>query len=143
MHYVKQLFFSIFFISILSFASCTESKAARDTVTVFDKNDVKILEISNQDGLDYISDLIGNSTENIVENEENAIMLFNEVSKDAIVSYKYIFKHIRDDGKTTTVTFNVYENYPYITMKNIHFIPSMTWELSKEDNKKLQNPKDL
>ncbi len=141
MNYVKKLFFSISLVSVLSFVSCAENKTGKDTVTVYDKDNVKIIEIVNQDGLDYISELIGNSVENL--DEENVMKIFEGVPKDAVISYRYKFSHEREDGKISTVNFDVYENYRYITLKGIPIISPLTWELSEEDNKKLQKPKEL
>ena len=34
----------------------------------------------------------------------------------------------------------VYENYPYMTVKRLPVLNKMTWELSEDDNTKLQAP---
>lgn len=127
------------FIGIVSFTACSNNKdigTRKDMVIVYDSNQAKILEIDDQKTLDYFSELIGNTTNNM----DNEKFPLKKLPKDAKISYRYELISKRDDGAEHSVDFIVYKNYSYITMKGVPLIPSMTWEISQEENNKLQNP---
>lgn len=127
------------FTALTCFFACSFSKKdLGDIITVYDSNNKKIAEFTDQKDIEYYSDLVGNTTENI--SEDNANLLYRKIPSDAKVRYKYVFTHRKDNGKKTSVNFFVYENYPYITLKGIPFIPDVTWELSEKDYNLLQNP---
>ena len=118
----------------------SEVKSRNDIIIVYDKNNNKILETKEQSKIDYYSELVGNSVENI--DEKNVFSVFKSVPTDAVISYKYTMVHKKETGEEEKVDFYVYENYPYITLEGIPALSPLTWELSSEDNKCLQNPKD-
>ncbi len=111
-----------------------------DTIIVYDNNGNEILKTSEQSKIEYFSELIGNSVENI--DNENASTLYKSVPKDAVISYRYTMIHKKQNNDEDKVDFCVYENYPYITLKGIPIITPLTWELSEKDNELLQNPTD-
>ncbi len=111
-----------------------------DTIIVYDNNGNEILKTSEQSKIEYFSELIGNSVENI--DDENASTLYKSVPKDAVISYRYTMIHKKQNNDEDKVDFYVYENYPYITLKGIPVITPLTWELSEKDNEMLQNPTD-
>lgn len=108
-----------------------------DTIEIYNSENEKILETQDQKILDYMSYLIGMSTERM--DEKNHKDFFKEVPEDAKVRYHYVFITRRDNKEVSKVDFYVYENYPYMTLKGIPLISQFTWELSKEDLEQLQN----
>ncbi len=149
MNKLKFYVFTLFFLFlVINFTGCrdydvnsTKSNASgNDTIIVYDGNDKMIAEFTEQKKIDYFATLIGTSVENI--GNGNTVTLYKTIPDDAIVSYKYAMKHKKNNGDEDTVYFYVYKNYPYITLKGVSFIPSLTWELSAEDNNSLQNPKN-
>lgn len=137
-------------LMILILSSCSEKQSSdntrpinkKDNIVIYDADGNKLREVTEQSELDYFSNLIGNSTENI--DEENADTLLEKVPEDAQISYRYVFISTREsDGVSNQFDFVVYKNYPYITLDGIPFLSTLTWELSEEDNNKLQHPMDL
>ncbi|MDD7362894.1 MAG: hypothetical protein SPI65_04700 [Peptoniphilus sp.] len=115
--------------------------ARQDKMEVYDADGRKILKTSDQDVLDYFSNIIGMSAEEL--DEENYQDFVKDVPEDAKVSYHYVFSTKREDGKTGHVDFYVYENYPYITMKGMPAMGSLTWQLSKEAFEKVNDVEDM
>lgn len=113
-----------------------KTKNRSDIIEVYDKSGTMILEIKDQETLNYFSTLIVNTTKNM--NDDNYPLL--KLPKDAEVSYNYKFITRREDGKENTIDFFVYKNYPYITLRGIPIITPMTWQISEEENIKLQHP---
>lgn len=136
------LFFSFLFIMTACSSNSFDngnSNENSDVVTVYDPNGKKLTEFTEEEDVVYFSELIGNSVENM--DEDNVMStLYKSVPKDAELSFKYVFTHTKDNGKQTTVDFYVYKNYPYLTLKGIPVISPLTWELSEEDNNILQKP---
>lgn len=128
---------SIFVLSGYNFTVENSEKGREDTIEIYNSDNEKILETQDQEILDYISTLIGMSTEKM--DEKNYKDFFKEMPKDAKVRYHYVFITEREDREVSKVDFYVYENYPYMTMKGIPFIPEFTWELSEEDLEQLQH----
>lgn len=128
---------SIFVLSGYNFTVENSEKGREDTIEIYNSDNEKILETQDQEILDYISTLIGMSTEKM--DEKNYKDFFKETPKDAKVRYHYVFITEREDREVSKVDFYVYENYPYMTMKGIPFIPEFTWELSEEDLEQLQH----
>lgn len=121
-------FMTIVFVFLIVLTSC-KSKKKEDKIEIFDSNDIKIAEIEKQDELDYFSDFIEMSVENV--NDKKFENFFKEIPDDAIKSYHFIFTN---GNEGTKIDFYIYENYPYITMEGMPMIPSsLTLELSKED----------
>ncbi len=137
-----SLFVIIIVLSLFVLSGCDSDvdkseKGRKDIIEIYNANNEKVLETQDQKVLDYISNLIGMSTENI--DEKNYKDFLKELPKDAKVRYHYVFITKRDNKKVSEVDFYVYENYPYMTLEGIPLIPHFTWELSKEDSEKLQN----
>ena len=121
-------FMTIVFVFLIVLTSC-KSKKKEDKIEIFDSNDIKIAEIEKQDELDYFSDFIEMSVENV--NDKKFENFFKEIPDDAIKSYHFIFTN---GNEGTKIDFYIYENYPYITMEGVPMITTpLTWELSKED----------
>ena len=137
-------FMTIVFVFLIVLTSC-KSKKKEDKIEIFDSNDIKIAEIEKQDELDYFSDFIEKSVENV--NDKKFENYFKEIPDDAIKSYHLIFTSKGKGNETTKIDFYIYENYPYITMEGLPMITPFTWQLSKEDlkefNDKVQELKDL
>lgn len=128
-------------ICVFLLAACgnqTNMGQKNDRIEVYDKNQNMILEIDSQKELDYFSNLIGNTTANM----ENENFLLVKLPKDAIVSYEYKFITNREDGKETEAKFYVYENYQYITLMGIPMVSPLTWKISDEEYAKLNNPEN-
>lgn len=128
---------SIFVLSGCNFTVENSKKMREDTIEIYNSDNEKILETQDQKILDYISTLIGMSTEKM--DEKNYKEFFKEMPEDAKVRYHYVFITEREDKEVSKVDFYVYENYPYMTMKGIPLIPEFTWELSEEDLEQLQH----
>ena len=128
---------SIFVLSGCNFTVENSKKMREDRIEIYNSDNEKILETQDQKILDYISTLVGMSTEKM--DEKNYKEFFKEMPEDAKVRYHYVFITKRDNKKVSEVDFYVYENYPYMTLEGIPLIPHFTWELSKEDSEKLQN----
>ena len=128
---------SIFVLSGCNFTVENSKKMREDRIEIYNSDNEKILETQDQKILDYISTLIGMSTEKM--DEKNYKEFFKEMPEDAKVRYHYVFIKEREDKEVSKVDFYVYENYPYMTMKGIPLIPEFTWELSEEDLEQLQH----
>ncbi len=128
---------SIFVLSGCNFTVENSKKMREDRIEIYNSDNEKILETQDQKILDYISNLIGMSTEKM--DEKNYKEFFKEMPEDAKVRYHYVFITEREDKEVSKVDFYVYENYPYMTMKGIPLIPEFTWELSEEDLEQLQH----
>lgn len=134
----KFFSFLLYFFVVICLSACTNSNNDGDIVTVYDSSDNKIAEFTSEKDIVYFAELVGNSTENI--DEDNSTILYRDLPKDAKISFKYVFTHKRNNGQKTSVNFFVYENYPYITLGGIPVITPLTWELSADDNNFLQSP---
>lgn len=128
---------SIFVLSGCNFTVENSKKMREDRIEIYNSDNEKILETQDQKILDYISTLVGMSTEKM--DEKNYKEFFKEMPEDAKVRYHYVFITEREDKEVSKVDFYVYENYPYMTMKGIPLIPEFTWELSEEDLEQLQH----
>ncbi|CAC9935576.1 hypothetical protein PEPNEM18_01573 [Aedoeadaptatus nemausensis] len=127
------LAFSIVLTSCVPNTMTEQTRSKKEEkIEIFDSNNKKIVEIEEQEVLDYFGNLTGMSAENI--NDKNFDNYFKEIPDDAIESYHFILTSKRKDKKATEIDFYIYENYPYITMDGMPMIPSsLTWELSKKD----------
>lgn len=135
----RSLLLLLTFLFILTACGdLSNSKKSNDRIEVYDKNQNIIVKKMNQKDLDYFSDLIGKSTDNTTEDDFSLVTLPN----DAEIIYEYKFITSREDGKETKVYFDIYDNYPYITLKGIPIISPLTWKLSDEEYLKLKNPKN-
>lgn len=138
-------FITIIFVFLIVLTSC-KSKKKEDKIEIFDSNNVKIAETEKQEELDYFSNFIGMSVENV--NDKKFDNYFKEIPEDAIKSYYVIFTSKGKDNEATKIDFYMYENYPYITMEGVPMITTpFTWQLSEEDikefNDKVQDLKDI
>lgn len=141
----RFVFMTIVIAFLIVFTSC-RSKKKEDKIEIFDSNNVKIAETEKQEELDYFSNFIGMSVENV--NDKKFENYFKEIPEDAIKSYHVIFTSKGKDNEATKIDFYMYENYPYITMEGVPMIPTpFTWQLSEEDikefNDKVQDLKDI
>ena len=141
----RFVFMTIVIAFLIVFTSC-RSKKKEDTIEIFDSNNVKIAETEKQEELDYFSNFIGMSVENV--NDKKFENYFKEIPEDAIKSYHVIFTSKGKDNEATKIDFYMYENYPYITMEGVPMITTpFTWQLSEEDikefNDKVQDLKDI
>lgn len=141
----RFVFMTIVIAFLIVFTSC-RSKKKEDKIEIFDSNNVKIAETEKQEELDYFSNFIGMSVENV--NDKKFENYFKEIPEDAIKSYHVIFTSKGKDNEATKIDFYMYENYPYITMEGVPMITTpFTWQLSEEDlkefNDKVQDLKDI
>lgn len=141
----RFVFMTIVIAFLIVFTSC-RSKKKEDKIEIFDSNNVKIAETEKQEELDYFSNFIGMSVENV--NDKKFDNYFKEIPEDAIKSYHVIFTSKGKDNEATKIDFYMYENYPYITMEGVPKITTpFTWQLSEEDikefNDKVQDLKDI
>lgn len=141
----RFVFMTIVIAFLIVFTSC-RSKKKEDKIEIFDSNNVKIAETEKQEELDYFSNFIGMSVENV--NDKKFENYFKEIPEDAIKSYHVIFTSKGKDNEATKIDFYMYENYPYITMEGVPMITTpFTWQLSEEDlkefNDKVQALKDI
>ena len=141
----RFVFMTIVIAFTIVFSSC-RSREKEDKIEIFDSNNVKIAETEKQEELDYFSNFIGMSVENV--NDKKFENYFKEIPEDAIKSYHVIFTSKGKDNEATKIDFYMYENYPYITMEGVPMIPTpFTWQLSEEDikefNDKVQDLKDI
>ncbi|PLA55364.1 hypothetical protein CYK15_09070, partial [Streptococcus anginosus] len=58
-------FMTIVFVFLIFLTSCSSSRKKEDKIEIFDSNDIKIAETEKQDELDYFSDFIEMSVENV------------------------------------------------------------------------------
>ena len=141
----RFVFMTIVIAFLLVLTSC-RSRKKEDKIEIFDSNNVKIAETEKQEELDYFSNFIGMSVENV--NDKKFDNYFKEIPDDAIKSYHVIFTSKGKDNEATKIDFYMYENYPYITMEGVPMITTpFTWQLSEEDikefNDKVQELKDM
>lgn len=141
----RFVFMTIVIAFLIVFTSCRSEKK-EDKIEIFDSNNVKIAETEKQEELDYFSNFIGMSVENV--NDKKFDNYFKEIPEDAIKSYHVIFTSKGKDNEATKIDFYMYENYPYITMEGVPMITTtFTWQLSEEDikefNDKVQDLKDI
>ena len=141
----RFVFMTIVIAFLLVLTSC-RSRKKEDKIEIFDSNNVKIAETEKQEELDYFSNFIGMSVENV--NDKKFENYFKEIPEDAIKSYHVIFTSKGKDNEATKIDFYMYENYPYITMEGVPMITTpFTWQLSEEDikefNDKVQDLKDI
>lgn len=141
----RFVFMTVVIAFLIVFTSCRSEKK-EDKIEIFDSNNVKIAETEKQEELDYFSNFIGMSVENV--NDKKFENYFKEIPEDAIKSYHVIFTSKGKDNEATKIDFYMYENYPYITMEGVPMIPTpFTWQLSEEDikefNDKVQDLKDI
>ena len=135
----KSILLLLLLIIVFLAVSCSRESSRiikKDTIEVYDKEDNLILETKDRKTLKYFSKLIGNTTDNMKKDD----FPLKKLPDDAEISYEYKFITKRKDGNQIVIDFLVYENYPYVTMKGIPFVTPMTWEVSEEENIKLQNP---
>lgn len=132
----------VFGLSACSSSTNVESNKNKrqDKIEIYDNNS-KILETTDQNLLDYFSEKVSITLEK--SEEEIDEKFFKKLPNDADISYHYVFSSKRPDNEGTKIDFYVYSNYPYITLKGIPLVGSLTWELPEEENLKLQNPKDI
>lgn len=133
-------------IAFLIVLTSCRSRKKQDKIEIFDSNNIKIAETEKQEELDYFSNFIGMSVENV--NDKKFDNYFKEIPDDAIKSYHVIFTSKGKGSEAAKIDFYIYENYPYITMEGIPMITRpLTWQLSKEDlkefNDKVQELKDM
>ena len=133
----RFVFMTIVITFLIVFTSC-RSRKKEDKIEIFDSNNVKIAETEKQEELDYFSNFIGMSVENV--NDKKFDNYFKEIPDDAIKSYHLIFTSKGNHSEATKIDFYIYENYPYITMEGIPMITRpLTWQLSKEDLKEFND----
>lgn len=142
----KRLVFMTIVIAFLIVLTSCRSRKKQDKIKIFDSNNIKIAETEKQEELDYFSNFIGMSVENV--NDKKFDNYFKEIPDDAIKSYHVIFTSKGKGSEAAKIDFYIYENYPYITMEGIPMITRpLTWQLSKEDlkefNDKVQELKDM
>lgn len=142
----KRLVFMTIVIAFLIVLTSCRSRKKQDKIEIFDSNNIKIAETEKQEELDYFSNFIGMSVENV--NDKKFDNYFKEIPDDAIKSYHVIFTSKGKGSEAAKIDFYIYENYPYITMEGIPMITRpLTWQLSKEDlkefNDKVQELKDM
>lgn len=141
----RHVFMTIVIAFLIVLTSC-RSRKKQDKIEIFDSNNIKIAETEKQEELDYFSNFIGMSVENV--NDKKFDNYFKEIPDDAIKSYHVIFTSKGKGSEAAKIDFYIYENYPYITMEGIPMITRpLTWQLSKEDlkefNDKVQELKDM
>lgn len=141
----KRLVFMTIVIAFLIVLTSCRSRKKQDKIEIFDSNNIKIAETEKQEELDYFSNFIGMSVENV--NDKKFDNYFKEIPDDAIKSYHVIFTSKGKGSEAAKIDFYIYENYPYITMEGIPMITRpLTWQLSKEDlkefNDKVEDLKD-
>ena len=141
----RHVFMTIVIAFLIVLTSC-RSRKKEDKIEIFDSNNIKIAETEKQEELDYFSNFIGMSVENV--NDKKFDNYFKEIPDDAIKSYHVIFTSKGKGSEAAKIDFYIYENYPYITMEGIPMITRpLTWQLSKEDlkefNDKVQELKDM
>lgn len=142
----KRLVFMTIVIAFLIVLTSCRSRKKQDKIKIFDSNNIKIAETEKQEELDYFSNFIGMSVENV--NDKKFDNYFKEIPDDAIKSYHVIFTSKGKGSEAAKIDFYIYENYHYITMEGIPMITRpLTWQLSKEDlkefNDKVQELKDM
>lgn len=141
----RHIFMTIVIAFLIVLTSC-RSRKKQDKIEIFDSNNIKIAETEKQEELDYFSNFIGMSVENV--NDKKFDNYFKEIPDDAIKSYHVIFTSKGKGSEAAKIDFYIYENYPYITMEGIPMITRpLTWQLSKEDlkefNDKVQELKNM
>lgn len=141
----RHVFMTIVIAFLIVLTSC-RSRKKQDKIEIFDSNNIKIAETEKQEELDYFSNFIGMSVENV--NDKKFDNYFKEIPDDAIKSYHVIFTSKGKGSEAAKIDFYIYENYPYITMEGIPMITRpLTWQLSKEDlkefNDKVQELKNM
>lgn len=142
----KRLVFMTIVIAFLIVLTSCRSRKKQDKIEIFDSNNIKIAETEKQEELDYFSNFIGMSVENV--NDKKFDNYFKEIPDDAIKSYHVIFTSKGKGSEAAKIDFYIYENYLYITMEGIPMITRpLTWQLSKEDlkefNDKVQELKNM
>lgn len=126
------------FSLILSFwilVACRQVSATQDHILVYNARHEQVAKITDQKTLAILNEKIGESGATTSDIEE--------LPKDAKVSYRYEVIDVRDDGKAHSVTFEVYQNYPYMSMVDVPILSRLTWTLSEEENDLFQHPEDL
>ncbi|MDK6292655.1 hypothetical protein QP095_09150, partial [Aerococcus urinae] len=83
----RFVFMTIVIAFLIVLTSC-RSKKKEDKIEIFDSNNVKIAETEKQEELDYFSNFIEMSVENV--NDKKFDNYFKEIPDDAIKSYHFI-----------------------------------------------------
>lgn len=141
----RFVFMTIVIAFTIVFSSC-RSREKEDKIEIFDSNNKKITETQEQEVLDYFSNLIALSVENV--SDKGSDNYFKEIPADSIKSYHFVLSSKDKDKNARKIDIYIYENYPYITMEGVPMVKTpLTWELSKEElkefNDKVQELKDM
>lgn len=111
----------------------------KDRIEIYDKNQKLILKVEEQKDIDYFSNLLGNTTKNM-ENEDYPLV---KIPKNAKVYREYRFIVQIEEDREIATKFYVYENHPYVTLDGIPVVSHLTWKISEEEHMKLKNPKTV
>lgn len=139
---IKRLFILLTcLVSMACLSACGNIITERNTddrVEVYDKNEQKILEVTDDEALEYYTNLVEKSVEGNIEKDLTLV----ELPNDAKISYEYRFVTKPKDKSEQSVSFCIYENYPYMTLKfqKSSVITPITLELSEQDYDKLSHP---
>lgn len=132
---MKRLLYALVaFLSVTLLASCSstfsqQSNQEKQTITVYDENDEKILETTDTAVLEKFSDY---ASQNTVEGLE----VFDAVPNDAQLAYRFILK-----GQSKyEITMEIYQNYDLLSIKDLPILGDLQLKLTKEEAEWFRTP---
>lgn len=125
----------VVFIAVLLLSACGTNRT-KDKIEVFDEHEKKLGEFTDQKTLDEFSELVAKGTDQ--ENEKKDDFPFISLPQDAQVERHFLLTLGREGRETERVNCYIYKNYPYITIKDVPVVGSMTWKLSDAEVLKLK-----
>ncbi|MBS6062256.1 hypothetical protein [Criibacterium bergeronii] len=120
-----------------SISTDVEGLASIEQIDVLDSTEHAIMSLNDKATLEYFAGILKDTEKKVTDKTEN---FFMELPADAKESYFYNVIGKDKDGNEQKFDMVVYENYPYMTVKRLPVLNKMTWELSEDDNTKLQAP---
>ncbi|MGT2711053.1 hypothetical protein [Streptococcus oriscaviae] len=130
----RFLYALVAFLSVTLLASCSstfsqQSNQEKQTITVYDENDEKILETTDTAVLEKFSDY---ASQNTVEGLE----VFDAVPNDAQLAYRFILK-----GQSKyEITMEIYQNYDLLSIKDLPILGDLQLKLTKEEAEWFRTP---
>ena len=115
------------FLSVTLLASCScsfsqQSAQEKQTITVYDENGEKILEITDSAVLEKFSDYASQETLEGLE-------MFDAIPTDAQLAYRFILK----DQSKYEITMEVYQNYDLLSIRDLPVLGDLQLKLTKEE----------
>ncbi|MFM9414264.1 hypothetical protein ACKQTC_07770 [Peptococcus simiae] len=107
---------------------------ARDQARVLDAWDHPILQAENQTARTYLAAVTATS-------RQTGTCAFVKRPKDAQLLYRYQFSHQGHVLGRRVLYFDIYSNYPLVTVGGLPFLRDLTWSLDDRTYKQMKQPR--